>query len=118
MSEKIIGIDLGTSNSAAAIIQGGKPTLVPAAEGTTVAGPFAMKQIHRGQVLRFEVDLAFIPMKIDGAAPLGDVISFNARKLHLDRGPSGKSLRIDGAGSEADPGQWGEDREVEDHLHQ
>ncbi len=38
MSEKIIGIDLGTSNSAAAIIQGGKPTLVPAAEGTTVAG--------------------------------------------------------------------------------
>ena len=38
MSEKIIGIDLGTSNSAAAIIQGGKPTLIPAAEGTTVAG--------------------------------------------------------------------------------
>ena len=38
MAEKIIGIDLGTSNSAAAIIQGGKPTLIPAAEGTTVAG--------------------------------------------------------------------------------
>ena len=38
MSEKIIGIDLGTSNSAAAVIQGGKPTLIPAAEGTTVAG--------------------------------------------------------------------------------
>ena len=38
MSEKIIGIDLGTSNSAAAVIQGGKPTLIPAAEGNTVAG--------------------------------------------------------------------------------
>ena len=38
MTEKIIGIDLGTSNSAAAIIQGGKPTLIPAAEGTTAAG--------------------------------------------------------------------------------
>ena len=38
MTEKIIGIDLGTSNSAAAIMQGGKPTLIPAAEGTTVAG--------------------------------------------------------------------------------
>ena len=38
MAEKIIGIDLGTSNSAAAVIQGGKPTLIPAAEGTTVAG--------------------------------------------------------------------------------
>ena len=38
MAEKIIGIDLGTSNSAAAVIQAGKPTLIPAAEGTTVAG--------------------------------------------------------------------------------
>ena len=38
MTDKIIGIDLGTSNSAAAVIQGGKPTLIPAAEGTTVAG--------------------------------------------------------------------------------
>ena len=38
MSEKIIGIDLGTSNSAAAVIQGGKPTLIPAAEGNTIAG--------------------------------------------------------------------------------
>jgi len=38
MAEKIIGIDLGTSNSAASVMQGGKPTLIPAAEGTTVAG--------------------------------------------------------------------------------
>ena len=38
MSEKIIGIDLGTSNSAAAVIQAGKPTLIPAAEGNTMAG--------------------------------------------------------------------------------
>ncbi|MHA1698947.1 MAG: molecular chaperone DnaK [Promethearchaeota archaeon] len=36
--EKIIGIDLGTSNSAAAILIGGKPTIIPAAEGTTVGG--------------------------------------------------------------------------------
>jgi molecular chaperone DnaK len=35
---KIIGIDLGTSNSAAAVMMGGKPTIVPAAEGTTVGG--------------------------------------------------------------------------------
>ena len=38
MAEKIIGIDLGTSNSAASVIQGGKPVLIPAAEGTTAAG--------------------------------------------------------------------------------
>ena len=35
---KIIGIDLGTSNSAAAVILGGKPTIIPAAEGATVGG--------------------------------------------------------------------------------
>ncbi|MCI4439283.1 molecular chaperone DnaK [archaeon] len=36
--EKIIGIDLGTTNSAAAIIEGGKPIIIPSAEGPTVAG--------------------------------------------------------------------------------
>ncbi|MFY3741121.1 MAG: molecular chaperone DnaK [Candidatus Nitrosomirales archaeon] len=35
---KIIGIDLGTSNSASAVMIGGKPVVVPAAEGTTAAG--------------------------------------------------------------------------------
>ena len=36
--EKILGIDLGTSNSAAAILQAGKPTIVPSAEGATQYG--------------------------------------------------------------------------------
>ncbi|WAI00501.1 molecular chaperone DnaK [Methanogenium organophilum] len=36
--EKIIGIDLGTSNSEAAVMMGGKPTIIPSAEGATVAG--------------------------------------------------------------------------------
>jgi len=35
---KIIGIDLGTSNSAAAVLQGGKPTIIPSAEGTSIGG--------------------------------------------------------------------------------
>ena len=35
---KIIGIDLGTSNSAAAVVMGGKPTIIPAAEGATAGG--------------------------------------------------------------------------------
>ncbi len=35
---KIIGIDLGTSNSAAAVLEGGRPVLVPSAEGTSVYG--------------------------------------------------------------------------------
>ncbi len=36
--EKIVGIDLGTSNSAASIVIGGKPVIIPAAEGTTIGG--------------------------------------------------------------------------------
>lgn len=35
---KIIGIDLGTSNSAAAVMEAGKPVIIPSAEGQTVAG--------------------------------------------------------------------------------
>ena len=30
---KIIGIDLGTTNSAAAVMEGGEPTIIPSAEG-------------------------------------------------------------------------------------
>ena len=36
--EKIIGIDLGTSNSAAAVLVGGKPTIIPSAEGASQYG--------------------------------------------------------------------------------
>ena len=35
---KIIGIDLGTSNSAASVLQAGRPVLIPSAEGTSLYG--------------------------------------------------------------------------------
>jgi molecular chaperone DnaK len=35
---KIIGIDLGTSNSAAAAMIGGRPAIIPSAEGTSIGG--------------------------------------------------------------------------------
>ncbi|MEM2067477.1 MAG: molecular chaperone DnaK [Nitrososphaerota archaeon] len=35
---KAIGIDLGTSNSAAAVVIGGRPSLIPSAEGVTLYG--------------------------------------------------------------------------------
>ena len=38
MSEKILGIDLGTSNSAACVYIDGKATMVPSAEGTSLYG--------------------------------------------------------------------------------
>ncbi len=34
---KAIGIDLGTSNSAAAVMEGGRPVIIPSAEGAGVA---------------------------------------------------------------------------------
>ena len=52
--EKIIGIDLGTSNSACAILQAGKPTIVPSAEGTTQYGkafPSVVAFTKDGQLL-------------------------------------------------------------------
>ena len=36
--ERILGIDLGTTNSAAAIMEAGRPVIVPSAEGPTIAG--------------------------------------------------------------------------------
>src|SRR3989344_9549644 len=35
---KIIGIDLGTSNSAAAFLEAGRPKIIPSAEGVTLYG--------------------------------------------------------------------------------
>ncbi len=34
----IIGIDLGTSNSAAAVLRGGRPVIIPSAEGLSIGG--------------------------------------------------------------------------------
>ncbi|MBI4158994.1 molecular chaperone DnaK [Candidatus Woesearchaeota archaeon] len=35
---KIIGIDLGTSNSAASVLQGGRPVMIPSSEGASLYG--------------------------------------------------------------------------------
>ncbi|MFN4227056.1 MAG: molecular chaperone DnaK [Candidatus Ratteibacteria bacterium] len=55
MAEKIIGIDLGTSNSSAAIMEGDKPVIIPSAEGTTIVGgkafPSYVAFTKDGQVL-------------------------------------------------------------------
>lgn len=52
--ERIIGIDLGTSNSQAAVLMGGKPTIIPSAEGATIAGkmfPSVVAFAKDGQLL-------------------------------------------------------------------
>ncbi len=52
--EKIIGIDLGTTNSAAAIMEAGRPLVIPSAEGPTAAGkmfPSVVAFTKDGQLL-------------------------------------------------------------------
>ena len=52
--EKILGIDLGTTNSAAAVVEAGRPVVVPSAEGATPAGkmfPSVVALTKDGQLL-------------------------------------------------------------------
>ena len=52
--EKVLGIDLGTTNSAAAIYEGGRATVIPSAEGPTMAGkmfPSVVALTKDGQLL-------------------------------------------------------------------
>ena len=52
--EKILGIDLGTTNSAAAIYENGRATVIPSAEGPTMAGkmfPSVVAFTKDGQLL-------------------------------------------------------------------
>jgi molecular chaperone DnaK len=53
-NQKVLGIDLGTTNSAAAIYEGGHATVVPSAEGPTMAGkmfPSVVAFTKEGQLL-------------------------------------------------------------------
>jgi len=53
-TEKILGIDLGTTNSAASIMEAGRPVVIPSAEGQTAAGkmfPSVVALTKDGQVI-------------------------------------------------------------------
>ena len=78
---KIIGIDLGTSNTAAAVMEGGKVTIIPSAEGTSVGGkafPSYVAFTKDGQMLVGE------PARRQAVAnPEGTVFAFK-RKMGSD----------------------------------
>jgi molecular chaperone DnaK len=78
---KIIGIDLGTSNSAAAVLEGGRPVLIPSAEGITLYGkafPSYVAFTKDGQILVGE------PARRQAIAnPEGTVTAFK-RKMGTD----------------------------------
>ncbi|BAL23822.1 molecular chaperone DnaK [Azoarcus sp. KH32C] len=79
----IIGIDLGTSNSAAAVLRGGRPVLIPSAEGVSLGGkafPSYVALTADGQMLIGE------PARRQAAAnPEGTTTAFKRRMGMRDR---------------------------------
>ncbi len=87
---KIIGIDLGTSNTAASTMEGGKATIIPSAEGTSLGGkafPSYVAFAKDGQLLVGE------PARRQAVAnPEGTFMAFK-RKMGTDhkyKAPDGK----------------------------
>ena len=87
---KIIGIDLGTSNTAASVMEGGKATIIPSAEGTSIGGkafPSYVAFAKDGQLLVGE------PARRQAVAnPEGTFMAFK-RKMGEDfkfKAPDGK----------------------------
>jgi len=73
----IIGIDLGTSNSAAAVLRGGRPVIIPSAEGISLGGkafPSYVAETADGQMIVGE------PARRQAAAnPEGTTTAFKRR---------------------------------------
>jgi molecular chaperone DnaK len=88
---KIIGIDLGTSNTAAAVMEGGKATIIPSAEGTSVGGkafPSYVAFAKDGQLLVGE------PARRQAVANTEGTFMAFKRKMGTDhkyKGPDGKT---------------------------
>ena len=87
---KVIGIDLGTSNSACAVMEHGRPAIIPSAEGTSVGGkafPSYVAFTKDGQLLVGE------PARRQAVAnPQGTFMAFK-RKMGTDhkyKAPDGK----------------------------
>src|SRR4030042_570038 len=79
---KIIGIDLGTSNSAASYMEAGKPKMIPSAEGTTLVGgkafPSSVAFTREGELLVGE------PARRQAVANPEGTISAAKRKMGTD----------------------------------
>jgi molecular chaperone DnaK len=79
----IIGIDLGTSNSAAAVLRGGRPVIIPSAEGVSLGGkafPSYVAETVDGQLIVGE------PARRQAAAnPEGTTTAFKRRMGRRER---------------------------------
>ena len=80
----IIGIDLGTSNSAAAVLRGGRPVIIPSAEGISIGGkafPSYVAVTADGSIASF---LIWWPDAMSGIAqlePVGTHPAYQGRGL-------------------------------------
>ena len=81
VSEKVVGIDLGTTNSAVAAMEGGKPTILPNIEGQrttpsvvayTRAGDLLVGQIAKRQAV-VNPDNTFFSVKRFIGRKMGEV---------------------------------------------
>ena len=80
-AEKILGIDLGTTNSAAAIMEAGRPVVIPSAEGQTAAGkmfPSVVAFTKEGQLIVGE------PAKRQAATNPDGTVAEIKRKMGTD----------------------------------
>ncbi len=81
-AEKIIGIDLGTTNSAAAVMEAGRPLVIPSAEGQTAAGkmfPSVVAFTKEGQLIVGE------PAKRQAATNPDGTVAEVKRKMGTDQ---------------------------------
>lgn len=79
----IIGIDLGTSNSAAAVLRGGRPVIIPSGEGVSVGGkafPGYVALTPEGQTLAGEP-----ARRQASASPEGAAAAFKRRMGRRER---------------------------------
>ena len=86
---KAIGIDLGTSNSAAAVMEGGRPVIIPSAEGAGVSSgkafPSFVAFTKDGQCLVGEPARRQAPINSEGTIyaakrKMGTDFKFKARR--------------------------------------
>src|SRR2546426_1003052 len=80
-AEKILGIDLGTTNSAAAIMEAGRPVVIPSAEGQTASGkmfPSVVAFTKEGQLIVGE------PAKRQAATNPDGTVAEIKRKMGTD----------------------------------
>jgi molecular chaperone DnaK len=91
VSEKIIGIDLGTTNSCAAIMEGGKPVIIENAEGARVT-PSVVAFTERGE-------------RLVGQVAKRQAVANPARTIQSVKRKMGSNLRVKIDGNSYSPEQ-------------